>query len=284
MLIARRLRARITSPIKRRLTKVSMARVYEVNVSPNRRELDGKVALVTGATGTIGRAIILRLVLEGATVIGIGRSLEKLNSLSDEVSSLGGTFTPMQVDLEDDAALSVALYSVARIDILVNCAGGSTRSEHAPVWEQSLDVVDRILRINLRAAITCTRAVAAKMVDQGYGRIISIGSIIGDHGKARFSEYAASKAGLRGYMKSAAIELGAHGITANLVSPGIVPRGARSHDELARIRETNVMGAICSEEDIAEAVLFFASDRSSFITGQDLAVDGGRSLGLRGDD
>ena len=111
-----------------------------------------------------------------------------------------------------------------------------------------------MLSVNLRAAISSVRAAAPKMIAQGSGRIISVGSIIGSAGKARFADYAAAKAGLTGYMKSAAIELGPFGITVNLVSPGIVPRGRPTQDELERLKQTNVLGAIGHEEDVAEAV------------------------------
>ena len=173
--------------------------------------------------------------------------------------------------------------SLPTVDILVNCAGGSARGEAAPVWDQSLEVIDRMLSVNLRAAISSVRAAAPKMMAQGSGRIISVGSIIGSAGKARFADYAAAKAGLTGYMKSAAIELGPFGITVNLVSPGIVPRGRPTQGELERLKETNVLGAVGHEEDVAEAVGFLASPRARFITGHELVVDGGRSLGLRGD-
>ena len=122
------------------------------------------------------------------------------------------------------------------------------------------------------------------MIAQRSGRIVSVGSIIGSSGKAGFADYAASKAGLTGYMRSAAIELGPYGVTVNLVSPGIVPRGQPTAGELERVKRTNVLGDVGHEEDVAEAVGFLASPRARFITGQELAVDGGRSLGLRGDD
>ena len=274
---------RVLTRLRQRLTKVEMARPYAVRVDPS-PELHGLLAVVTGGGGAIGRSISLRLALNGAEVHVLGRSTARLDAVVAEIREHGGTANVAQVDLEDDEAVARFFASLPSLDILVNCAGGSARGEHAPVWDQSLEVVDRILAVNLRGAISCVRAAAPKMIDQRSGRIISVGSIIGSTGKAGFADYAAAKAGLTGYMRSAAIELGPYGVTVNLVSPGIVPRGQPTQDELERVKGTNVLGAVGHEEDVAEAVGFLASPRARFITGQELAVDGGRSLGLLGDD
>jgi 3-oxoacyl-[acyl-carrier protein] reductase len=269
--------------LRQRPIQVEMARPYVVRLDAP-PELEGLVAVVTGGSGAIGRAIAFRLAMSGADVYVVARSTERVERVVQEILEHGGAAHASQVDLENDVAVAEFFASLPRVDILVNCAGGSARGEHAAVWAQSLEVVDRILSVNLRAAISCVRAVAPKMIAQGSGRIISVGSIIGNAGKARFAEYGAAKAGLAGYMKSAAIELGPHGVTVNLVSPGIVPRGRQTQSELERLKRTNVLGTVGREEDIAEAVGFLAGPRAGFITGQDLAVDGGRSLGLRGDE
>ena len=279
----RGLTTRVLSRVGRRPTKVEMARPYVVRVDPS-PELHGLLAVVTGGSGAIGRAISLRLALSGAEVHVLGRSTTRLDAVVAEIREHGGTANVAQVDVEDDEAVARFFASLPSLDILVNCAGGSARGEHAPVWDQSLEVVDRILAVNLRGAISCVRAAAPKMIDQRSGRIISVGSIIGSAGKADYADYAAAKAGMTGYMKSAAIELGPYGVTVNLVSPGIVPRGQPTQVELERVKRTNVLGSIGHEEDVAEAVGFLASPRARFITGQELVVDGGRSLGLRGDD
>lgn len=278
----RRLADRVLAKVGRRPAGVVMARPYVVSIdSPP--ELDGLCAVVTGGGGAIGRAISIRLALSGAEVHVLGRSAPRLEAVVGEIRQHGRTANVAHVDLEDDAAVTAFFTSLPNIDILVNCAGGSARGEHGPVWGQSLEVIDRILSVNLRAAISCVRAASPKMMAQRSGRIISVGSIIGSAGKAGFADYAAAKAGLAGYMRSAAIELGPFGVTVNLVSPGIVLRGEPSQGELERVRHTNVLGAIGRAEDVAEAVGFLASPRGAFITGQELVVDGGRSLGLRGD-
>lgn len=274
--------ARLAAKIGRQPTRVEMARPYEIRLDPA-PELVGQIAVVTGGSGAIGRAISLRLAISGAEVHVLGRSVASLEAVVGEIRAHGGTAHVARVDLEDDSAVQEFFGALPRVDVLVNCAGGSARGAHAAVWDQSLEVVDHTLAVNLRAAISCVRAASPKMIARRSGRVISVGSVIGDHGKARFADYAAAKAGLSGYMKSAAIELGAYGITVNVVSPGIVPRGQPTQDELERLKRTNVLGAVGREEDVAEAVGFLASPRAAFITGHDLAVDGGRSLGLRGD-
>ena len=141
-----------------------MARPYVVRVDPP-PELHGLLAVVTGGSGAIGRAISLRLALSGAEVHVLGRSTARLDAVVDEIREHGGTAHAAQVDLEDDEAVARFFASLPTVDILVNCAGGSARGEHAPVWDQSLDVVDRILAVNLRGAISCVRAAAPKMID-----------------------------------------------------------------------------------------------------------------------
>lgn len=280
--MVRRFTGRVLAKLGMQPARVEMARPYVVRVdSPP--ELAGMRAVVTGGSGAIGRAISLRLALSGAEVHVLGRTPATLDAVVTEVRDHGGTAFAAPVDLQDDEAVTGFFASLPAVHILVNCAGGSARGEHAALWDQSPEVIDRILSVNLRAAISSVQAVAPKMIAQRSGRIISVGSIIAGGGKANFADYAAAKAGLAGYMRSAAIEMGRFGVTVNLVSPGIVPRGRVTAAELDRIKQTNVLGAIGHEEDVAEAVGFLASPRARFITGHELVVDGGRSLGLRGD-
>ncbi|SFR90409.1 3-oxoacyl-[acyl-carrier protein] reductase [Microbacterium sp. cf046] len=280
--MVRRFTDRVRATLRRKPALVEMARPYVVRVdSPP--ELGGLRAVVTGGSGAIGRAVALRLASSGAEVHVLGRTPATLDAVVAEAREHGGAAHAARVDLQDDAAVADFFASLPAVDILVNCAGGSARGESAALWDQSPEVIDRVLAVNLRGAISSVRAVAPKMIAQRSGRIISVGSIIASAGKARFADYAAAKAGLAGYMRSAAIEFGPYGVTVNLVSPGIVPRGRVTDAELDRVKRTNVLGAIGHEEDVAEAVGFLASPRARFITGQELIVDGGRSLGLRGD-
>ncbi|WP_244930154.1 SDR family NAD(P)-dependent oxidoreductase [Nocardioides sp. W7] len=248
------------------------------------RPLAGKVAVVTGGSGALGRAICIRLATHGAHVHVLGRDAARLSDVIREIESLDGSAEAHQVDLLSDAAVTAFFAGVPNLDILVNNAGGSSREAHALLWEQSLDVIDEIVATNLRAAMMCTMRASATMVASGSpGSILLIGSTVGVGGKARFSDYAATKAALFGYTRSAALELGPMGVTINCLSPGVIPRGDLLESEITKERAKNVLGRIGTSEDVAELASFLVSDRAAFITGQNFIVDGGRSLGLFGD-
>lgn len=169
------------------------------------------------------------------------------------------------------------------MDILVNCAGGSTRGNCADLIDQSVEMIDEMLNTNLRGSMLCTREFGKLMRQSGAGKIINIASVIGEHGKPKFSDYAASKAGIIGYTKSVAQEMGLMGITVNCVSPGFIQRDEFNEQQLPYLLKSNFMNKVGSSEDVAAAVAFLASNDADFITGQNLCVDGGRSLGLHGD-
>lgn len=253
----------------------------------NMKRFENKVAVVTGGTGAIGGAIVWRLGLEGATVFIGGRNVSKLNDSVEKMKLEGIDAFPLLLDVNNDDSISKAVNNVIEIkghvDILVNCAGGSTRNRCANLIDQKIEVIDEMLNTNLRGSILCTRAFGKKMANQKSGKIINIASVIGEHGKPQFSDYAASKAGIIGYTKSIAQELGPLGINVNCVSPGFIQRGKFNESQLPYLLNSNFMKKIGSSEDVASAVAFLASDDAIFITGQNLCVDGGRSLGLHGD-
>lgn len=146
-----------------------------------------------------------------------------------------------------------------------------------------MSVIDEVLTSNLRVTIATVAAASRRMVEHKSGRIVCLSSVIGNHGKAKFSGYAAAKAGITGFVRSAALELGPQGIRINVVSPGQIPRGELNVDQIQWQRSSNVLGDIGAHEDIAEAVSFLVGAGGRFITGHNLVVDGGRSLGLRGE-
>lgn len=266
---------------------VEMAHVYQI--SPHEcGALAGKVALVTGGSGSIGRSICVLLASAGAKVYVGGTTSAKTDVVVQEIRALGGAADACVMDMTDEDDIVRKIDQVAhaegRLDIFVGSAGGSSRGTYRGIGDMPTSQMRSILDVNLIGPMVCAREVSRRMKATKFGRIIFIGSIISDHGKAMFSEYAAAKAGINAFARSIAMELGRHNITVNCVSPGIVQRGQVSAEEIDRIAKTNyMMKGYGSAEDIAEAVLFLTTERAGFITGQNLKVDGGRSLGLKGD-
>lgn len=277
------IRKSILRPVKRALTRTETRSPY-LFFGQQQAPLAGRIALVTGGSGAIGRAIAARLAASGATVHLVGRAWDRLTAVASEIAESGSSVYCHSVDLSSRDELRHLLDEIGTVDILVNCAGGSARGAHAPLWEQAPEVVQEVLDSNLYGAMSVTAAVASKMVTAGTGRIVFIGSVLAHGGKRNFADYAAAKGGISAYARTAAIELGVHGITVNVVSPGIVPRDELDGPAADRIRSTNVLGQIGNAEDVAEAVGFLVSDQARFITGIELPVDGGRSLGLWGDE
>lgn len=263
--------------------RIETTRAYVLGISGNSKPLAGKIAVVTGGSGALGRAIVHRLAAEGATVYALGRNRDRLSEVVSEASTLGGDVHPASVDLADEAALEAFFSGLSGLDILVCSAGGSERNANAPIWKQSMAVIDEVLTSNLRATIATVAAASRRMVEAKSGRIVCLSSVIGDHGKANFSGYAAAKAGITGFVRSAALELGAQGVRINAVSPGQIPRGELDVDQVKWQRSSNVLGEIGAHEDIAEAVSYLVGEGGRFVTGHNLIVDGGRSLGLRGE-
>lgn len=273
--------------LNRPIEQFSMEREYVIINTENAKRFADKVAVVTGASGAIGGAIAWRFGYEGATVFLGGRNEKKLSLIVDEMTKQGITAYPLIMDVTDsnsiEAAKSKVVSKVKRVDILINCAGGSTRNHCANLVDQSVEMIDDMLTTNLRGSMLCTRAFGKVMAQAGKGKIVNIASVIGDHGKPKFSDYAASKAGIIGYTKSVAQELGPLGVNVNCVSPGFIQRGTFSEQQLPYLLNSNFMHKVGSAEDVASAVAYIASDEAGFITGQNLCVDGGRSLGLHGD-
>jgi 3-oxoacyl-[acyl-carrier protein] reductase len=260
---------------------------YVIQVTDSNKRFEGKVAFVTGGSGEIGRAICLRLATEGAMVYVGGRYKETIEKVVVEIRQLNAVADSVIIDVTNEESITLAFTDIiareGRIDILVNCAGGSTRSKNAYLYEQSIEIIDSMLNTNLRGSILCSSEAGKHMTKQRGGKIINIASIIGLRGKARFTDYAASKAGIIGYTFSLAIEMGQFGVNVNCVSPGFIQRGIYSDEQLPYLLNSNYLGKVGKPEDIALAVAFLASSDADFITGQNLCVDGGRSLGLYGD-
>jgi len=257
------------------------------------KEFENKVALITGAGKGIGRAISLALAREGAQLILAGRDIPALNETADLVAALKVGPTPLvcRLDLLDPATIqnSVAqsLETFGQIDILVNNSGIAGKA--APLWELDETEWDEAIDTNLKGAFLVSKAVIPSMISQQSGSIVFIGSITGKRPLINRSVYAASKLGLVGMVRSLALDLGRHGVRANLISPGFVA-GPRLDRVMAQVasRENRTLeevtanwlemvptGKFVTPEEIAEGVLFLASDRSGSTTGEDLNISGG---------
>lgn len=265
------LHGRIGNYLRSHYSSFRVARPYIIKVDEH-DELKGLVAIVTGGSGAIGRACAFRLAAEGAKVYVCGARPTSAQPVVDEINAAGKDAVAIQKIAEENEG---------HIDILVNSAGGSARGKANNVVDQDIDVLDEILNINLRGSMICAKEAAKFMIVNKYGRIISITSVIGLQGKAGFSDYAASKGGSIAFIKSLAQELGQYGITVNGVAPGIVRRGEVTKDVIERLGKTNWMGAYGKPEDISAVVNFLCKKEACFVTGQNIAVDGGRSLGLK---
>ena len=242
--------------------------------------LDGKTALVTGASRGIGRAIALCLAAEGARVaINYAGNVKAAEEVKAAVEAAGGTAILCQADVADSAAVEAMVAAVAKefgtIDILVNNAGITRDTLLMRMKDEDFA---KVLDTNLKGVFYCTKAVSKLMMKKRAGRIVNMASVIGLVGNAGQANYAAAKAGVIGFSKSVAKELASRGITVNVVAPGFIGTDMTA-DLPETVKEKALadipLGKMGEPEDVANAVLFLASDQASYITGQVVNVDGG---------
>jgi NAD(P)-dependent dehydrogenase (short-subunit alcohol dehydrogenase family) len=253
-----------------------------------------KVALVTGSGSGLGKAIATRLAAEGATIVVADINEQSASATVRELTSAGYKAVPYNVDVRDRAQLEELMRTIVeqfeRIDILVNNAGVT---RHRPFLELNDADWDLVLAVDLKGVFYCAQAAAPHMVRQRYGKILNISSISGTGASSHHAggspagnaSYASAKAGVIQLTKTLARELGPHGINVNSVAPGFVltpmtgttrsPKEVEEHIEARK--QMAVLHRTGSPADIANAVLFLVSDEASFITGQTLYVDGGRT-------
>jgi 3-oxoacyl-[acyl-carrier protein] reductase len=241
-------------------------------------DLSGRVALVTGASRGIGRAIARRLAAQGAQVVAGARG-ENARPVAEEIQAEGGRAEALTMDVTEPGAVNEAVKGLmdrhGRIDVLVNNAG---IARDQLLLRMKRDDWDAVLSTNLTAAFALTQAVLKPMLRQRRGRIVCISSVVGQSGNAGQANYAASKAGLIGFAKAVALEVASRGITVNVVAPGLIDTDmTRAVADAARGEWSAriPLGRLGTADDVASAVCFLASDEASYITGQVLAVNGG---------
>ena len=249
---------------------------------PRRFAIDTRIAIVTGASRGIGRAIAERLARDGRHVVGVARSADNLAETAAAIQAAGGRFEAAACDVGDATALAALVEGVAerhgRLDILVNNAG---ITKDGLLLRMSDDDFDTVVRVNLKSAFVACRAAARPMMKGRFGRIVNVGSVSGLMGNAGQVNYAAAKAGLVGMTKSIARELGSKGITANVVAPGFIETDMTAVLP-PQVKEMALPGIplkrFGTPVDIAAAVGWLTGEEGGYVTGQVVVVDGGMSM------
>ena len=251
--------------------------------------LKDRVAIVTGAARGLGRSFAMRLAQEGAKVMAMNIAMrpkdrEDLDETVKQIKALGGEVTSFVGDvsvMKDTAAMAEAtVKAFGKVDILINNAAIYDGLKRRPFYEIDPDEWDLVMKVNVKGAFLCTRAVFPFMREQGYGKIINIASEVFFTGSHGFAHYVASKGGIIGMTRALAIELGPHGIRINCVAPGFTDTEAsRGIADVAKYDTSKTpLGRVVKPEDLTGAALFLASPESDFITGQTILVDGGRVM------
>lgn len=245
--------------------------------------LEGKVAIVTGASGGIGRTIAMALAEHGADVGLLARRQEALEETAAMLEPTGRRTAVATADVTDEETVVAAIAKIAAElgdpTVVVNNAGGARFL--APLAEMRITGWEKTVDLNLKAPLVCARAALPGMIRQGGGAIVHIGSIVGNAAQHGMAHYGTAKAGLEMLNRTMAREWGPHGVRSNLVVPGLIDSGAHEHYEddshMGRLYQAEIpLGRWGTPEEIAAPVIFLASNAASFVTGATLVVDGGQ--------
>ena len=251
--------------------------------------LKDKVAIVTGAARGLGRSFSLKLAQEGAKIVAMNivlrpKDKEDLDETVKQIKAMGAEATPFVGDVslaKDTSAMAeAAVKAFGKVDILINNAAIYDGLKRKPFYEIDPDEWDLVMKVNVKGAFLCTRAVFPYMKNQGYGKIVNIASEVFFTGSHGFAHYVASKGGIIGMTRALAIELGPHGIRINCVAPGFTDTEAsRGIADVTKYDTSKTpLGRVVKPEDLTGAALYLASTDSDFVTGQTILVDGGRVM------
>ena len=238
------------------------------------RDLEGKVALVTGATSGIGRAAAVQVAAQGATVVVHGRDVTRGVAVVTEIENAGGSARFVGADLGEPAEALRLADQAGDVDILVNNAGFAW---FGPSAKLAVNTLDRLFGANVQAPYLLVSVLAPKMVARGGGVIINVASRAGTVSQPDTAAYGATKAALASLARSWAAEYGPAGIRVNAISPGPVYTNAADRELFDASAETTLLGRAAEPQEIADLIGFLASPRAAYITGTNIAVDGGRA-------
>ncbi len=247
--------------------------------------LQGKVALVTGSAGGIGRAVAQRFAAEGASVVINDIDAAKVEATVAGIEAAGGKAFGAVADVrrtaEVEKMVAEATAALGPIDILVNNAGGSARKRGGPFDQTTEEIWDWVIGVNLKGTMICTHTVMKQMMERKTGAIVNMGSIAPCTAGFNGVDYVASKGGIIAMTRTLAKGLGPHGIRVNCISPGAIEtEGVMPDDKIKEnFRKSTYLGRNGRPEEVASLALFLVSDEAAFITGQNYIIDGGRSLG-----